>query len=111
MTGTDSFAGAILSGSHSLNAKGTTAVSGLTIGGTTTFNDTSAVTESGGSVTLGDAAGDVAKLIIGSTGAWDILDDSGIGLGTSNSSSVSNSGLFEKTLGGGTERDRAEIRQ
>lgn len=102
LTGTDSFAGATLSGSHNLNAKGTTAVSDLTIGGTTAFNDTNAVTESGGSATVGDAAGDVAKLTIAAGAAWDILDDSGIGLGASTSSSISNSGLFEKTLGAGT---------
>ena len=57
--------------------------------------------------------------MIASTGSWDILDDSGIGLGSSpsggrtgngngggngggNGSFISNSGLFEKTGGSGT---------
>jgi hypothetical protein len=96
LTGTDSFAGATTS------AKGTTAVSGLTIGGTTTFDNTGSLTESGGDVTLGDAAGDVAKLLNGTAGTWDITDDSGIGLGSSTLSSITNSGLFEKTGGTGT---------
>jgi len=37
LTGVDDFAGATTSGSHILYAEGTTTVSGLTIGGTTTF--------------------------------------------------------------------------
>jgi hypothetical protein len=40
--------------------------------------------------------------MIASTGIWDILGDSGIGLGSSPSSLISNSGLFEKTDGSGT---------
>jgi hypothetical protein len=57
---------------------------------------------SSGPATLGDAAGDLAQLMIASTGSWDIHDDSGIGLGNSPSSLISNSGLFEKTGGSGT---------
>ena len=103
LTGTnDSFAGATTGGSHILYAKGTTSVSGLTIGGTTTFDNIGALTQSGGDVTLGDAAGDVARLLNASTGAWEITDDSGIGLGSSHVLSITNSGLFEKTGGTGT---------
>jgi hypothetical protein len=102
LTGTDAFTGAATSGSQVLYAEGTTTVSGLTIGGTTTFDDTNQVMESGGSATVGDAAGDVARLQIASGAAWDILDDSGIGLGSSTASSIGNSGLLEKTGGTGT---------
>jgi hypothetical protein len=102
LTGTDSFAGATTSGSHVLNAKGTISVAGLTIGGTATFNDIGTLIENGGSVTVGDSLGDVAKLSIASTGTWDILDKSGIGHGLSTASSISNSGLLEKTPGTGT---------
>ena len=77
-------------------------MSGLTIGGTTTFSDGGALTESGGSTTLGDAAGEVARLTIASTGTWDILDDSGIARGKSTASAITNSGLLEKTGGTGT---------
>jgi hypothetical protein len=81
-----------------------------TLGGDSTFAATTvssgslivAGDVSGGATTLGDPAGDLAQLIIASTGAWDILDDSGIGLGGSAPSSISNSGLFEKTGGAGT---------
>ena len=81
-----------------------------TLGGDSTFGATTvssgklvvAGDVSSGPATLGDAAGDLAQLMIASTGSWDILDDSGIGLGSSTSSLISNSGLFEKTSGSGT---------
>ena len=82
---------------------------GWTLGGDSTFGATTvssgklvvAGDVSGGTTTLGDPAGDLAQLMIASTGRWDILDDSGIGLGSSPSSFISNSGLFEKTGGSG----------
>jgi hypothetical protein len=81
-----------------------------TLGGDSTFGATTvssgrlvvAGDVSGGTTTLGDPAGDLAQLLIASTGRWDILNDSGIGLGSSPSSFISNSGLFEKTGGSGT---------
>jgi hypothetical protein len=81
-----------------------------TLGGDSTFGATTvssgrlvvAGDVSGGTTTLGDAAGDLAQLMIASTGIWDILNDSGIGLGSSPSSFISNSGRFEKTGGSGT---------
>ena len=81
-----------------------------TLGGDSTFGATTvssgtlvvAGNLSSGPATLGDAAGDLAQLGIASTGSWDILGDSGIGLGSSPSSFISNSGLFEKTGGSGT---------
>jgi hypothetical protein len=80
-----------------------------TLGGDSTFGATTvsgslivAGDVSGGPTTLGDPAGDVAKLVIASTGTWNILDDSSIGLSGSTPSFVSNSGLFEKTGGSGT---------
>jgi hypothetical protein len=102
LTGTDTFSGATISGSHILYAEGATAISGLTIGGTTIFDNTKSLTQSGGDVTVGDAGGDVAKLRNASTGTWDIADDSGIGLGSSALSNIANYGLFEKTGGTGT---------
>ncbi len=103
LTGANSFAGAALGGSsHTLTDSGAAAVSGLTIGGTTTFKNTNTLTESGGAVTVGGASGAVAQLVNASTGTWDIADDSGIGLGSSALSSITNNGLFEKTGGTGT---------
>ena len=83
---------------------------GWTLGGDSTFGATTVSSGklvvagdlSSGPATLGDAAGDLAQLMIASTGSWDIHDDSGIGLGNSPSSFISNSGLFEKTGGSGT---------
>ena len=57
---------------------------------------------SSGPATLGDPAGDLAQLMIASTGSWDILGASGIGLGSSPLPFISNSGLLEKTGGSGT---------
>ena len=76
----------------------------LTFGATTVSSGKLVVAGdlSSGPATLGDAAGDLAQLMIASTGSWDILGDSGIGLGNSPSSLISNSGLFEKTDGSGT---------
>ena len=81
-----------------------------TLGGDSTFGATTvssgslivAGDVSGGATTLGDPAGDLAQLVIASTGAWDLLGDSGIGLGGSAPSLISNSGLLEKTGGTGT---------
>jgi hypothetical protein len=81
-----------------------------TLGGDSTFGATTVSSAklvvagnlTSGPMTLGDQASDLAQLMIASTGSWDILGDSGIGLGSSPSSFISNSGLFEKTDGGGT---------
>ena len=104
LIGPTSFSGATIGsvGARTLTNSGATTVSGLTIGGTTTFANNKTLTESGGAVTLGDASGDVAKIVNASTGIWDFADDSGIGLGSSSLSSIANSGLFEKTGGTGT---------
>ncbi len=75
----------------------------LTIGADTAFHNKKTVTQSGGSVTLGDASRKgAAQLFNAPNATWDITDDSGIGLGPSTSSSITNSGLFEKTGGTGT---------
>jgi hypothetical protein len=80
-----------------------------TLGGDSTFGATTvsgrlvvAGDASSGATTLGDPAGDLGQLVIASTGAWDLLGDSGIGLGGPAPSSIMNSGLFEKTGGTGT---------
>jgi hypothetical protein len=82
---------------------------GWTLGGDSTFGATTvssgklvvAGNLASGPATLGDPAGDLAQLVIASTGIWDIRDDSGIGLASSPSSFISNSGRFEKTGGSG----------
>ena len=102
LTGTDAFSSATMSGAGALDANGTTTAAGLTIGGTTTFSDGGTLTESGGSNTLGDSAGDVAKLAIAAAGTWDIKDNSGIAHGSSDASYIDNAGKFEKTGGTGT---------
>jgi len=104
LTGAATFAGGtVVDGSHMhiLYTTGTTTVSGLTIGGTVQWQNTNALSESGGSVTLGDASGDEAMLWNTKNATYDLLDDSGIGLGASTASNIKNAGLFEKTGGTG----------
>ena len=54
LTGAATFAGGTVNGSKLLETEGTTTVSGLTIGGTVQWENTAAVTQSGGTVTIGD---------------------------------------------------------
>ncbi len=102
LSGAATFAGGTVDGSKFLYTEGTTTVSGLTIGGTVEWENTNTVNESGGSATIGDASGDKAGLDTTSTGTYDILDNSGIGIGASTASWVGDAGLFEKTGGAGT---------
>ncbi len=101
LTGAATFAGGTVDGSKLLETEGTTTVSGLTIGGTVQWENTAAVTQSGGTVTIGDASGDKAFLNNTSTGTYDIADDSGIDRGSSTASDILNAGLIEKTGGTG----------
>src|SRR5208283_575109 len=78
LSGADTFSGGTVSGSRLLETEGTTTVSGLTIGGTAEWENTKAVTQSGGTVTIGDATGDKAFLDNISTGTYDISGNGGI---------------------------------
>jgi hypothetical protein len=103
LSGATTFTGGTVDGSNILFTVGTTTVSGLTIGGTVEWENTKTVNQSGGNVTLGDnIAADEAILFNTSAATYDILDDSGIGLGASMASFIKNTGLFEKTGGTGT---------
>ena len=103
LSGAAIFAGGTVDGSKLLYTEGTTTVSGLTIGGTVEWENINTVNQSGGNVTLGDnIPADEAILFNTSVATYDILDDSGIGLGASMASFIKNTGLFEKTGGTGT---------
>ena len=97
------FAGGTVDGSNFLYTEGTTAVSGLTIGGTVEWENTNTVNQSGGNVTLGDNIPADEAILFNTSGAtYDILDNSGIGLGASAASDINNVGLLEKTGGTAT---------
>src|SRR5208282_4608690 len=67
------------------------------------WENTNTVNQSSGNVTLGDnIATDEAVLYNIPMATYDILDNSGIGLGASTASYLDNTGLFEKTGGAGT---------
>src|SRR5208337_3958213 len=57
------------------------------------------VTQSGGTVTIGDSSGDEAFLDNISTGSYDIAGAGGVGQGSSTASYIDNAGLFEITSG------------
>ena len=102
LSGADTFAGGTVDGAKLLVTEGTTAVSGLTIGGTAEWENTNTATESGGTVTIGDSSGDKAFLNNTAAATYDIGDNSGIARGSSTASYIKNVGLFEKTGGTGT---------
>jgi hypothetical protein len=80
-----------------LTTIGTTTVSDVLIG-TAEWRNAGTVKQKGGDVTVGDGA----AALLDNAGTYDILDNSGIDLGASGSSLITNSGLFEKTGGTGT---------
>jgi len=101
LSSTATFAGGTVDGSNFLYTEGTTTVSDLTIGGTVEWQNTNTVNQSGENVTLGDnISTDEAILYNTPKATYDILDNSGIGLGASTASYIHNGGLFEKTGGG-----------
>ena len=56
LTGADTFSGGTVDGSNLLETEGTTTISGLTIGGTVEWENTTTVTQSGGTGTIDDAS-------------------------------------------------------
>ena len=102
LNGADTFSGGTVDGSNSLETEGTTKVSGLTIGGTAEWENTTTVTQSGGTGTIDDATGVEPFLDNMSTGTYDIADNSGITLGSSTASFIVNAGLLEKMGGTST---------
>ncbi len=109
LNGANSFSGATLTGAHALMVTAASSVSGLTIGGTTNFENSGTLTQSGGTVTVGDSIGDAAALFNFAPGTYDIADDSGIAQGTSTASLFVNYGLFAKTGGTGTSAVLASV--
>jgi hypothetical protein len=102
LSGANSFSDATVTGVHTLFDNAVSSVSGLTIGGTATFQNCKTLTQSGGTVTVGDSTGATAILFNAATGIYDITDNSGVARGTSTASLFANNGLFEKTGGTGT---------
>jgi hypothetical protein len=73
----------------------------LLIGGTATLNIENTLTVSG-ALQIGDTSANAAKAVITAAGIYDLVADVGIARGSSAASTLTNSGLFEKTAGTGT---------
>jgi hypothetical protein len=100
LKGYATFAGATTSGANALIDDADTSMTGLTIGGAGFVNE-GLLTQSATSVILGDAHDRAAMLINNAGAVWNFAYDSGIALGGSSLSSISNYGLIEKTGGAG----------
>ena len=101
LSGAATFAGGTVDGSNFLYTEGTTTVSGLTIGGTVEWENTNAVNQSGGKVTIGDnlrRRGDPLQHCEGDLRHSRRQRDR---LGASTASYIKNAGLLEKTGGTG----------
>jgi hypothetical protein len=102
LKGAAAFAGGTVDGAKLLETEGTTTISGLTIGGTVEWENTKTVTQTGGTVTIGDSSGDKAFLDNTATGAYDITGASAVGQGSSTASYINNAGLIEQSGGTGS---------
>ncbi len=100
LTGAATFnTGAVVNGAGTLALTKAT-LAGLTVGGTATLKDVGTVDQSG-AITIGDAAGNAAKLTIGKGDTYKIDGDVGIARGTSHSSSLVDSGTLIRSSGVG----------
>jgi hypothetical protein len=104
LTGAASFIGfegnAVVTGTGTLFTRGATQISGLILGGDSTLSNSQTITETG-NLQIGDGSGKAATLSNAVNGVYDLVNDSGIGIGSSMASSFVNAGLFEKTAGTG----------
>jgi hypothetical protein len=93
--------GARIIGGGTLTTSGTTQLGGLTVGGTSLYSNTGTINAIG-NLTVGDGSGMAAHFANAAKGIYDLVTDSGIGVGASMASAFTNNGLFEKTFGTGT---------
>jgi hypothetical protein len=99
LLGATIFSGAAVNGAYALSLQGATSISRLAIGGTVAVTNSATVTQSGGTVKVGD--GTTAAATLANNGTWAIADDSGVTRGASAASSLISAGTFEKTGGAG----------
>lgn len=100
LTGPATFnAGAVVDGAGTLALTKAT-LAGLTVGGTATVSDVGTVDQTG-AITIGDAAGNAAKLTIGKGDTYKIDGNVGIARGTSHLSSLVDSGTLIRSSGTG----------
>ena len=93
----------VITGSGTLKLAHAATFEGATvdIGGTAHLAITSKVIVTG-TLQIGDGSSNTAQAVLGSTGTYDLLADTGVSRGASEASTFTNNGLFEKTAGTGT---------
>jgi hypothetical protein len=98
LTGTASFHQDTVDGAGRLTTAGTTTVNQATLGGTAQWYNTGTLSLTGGTLTVGDGAGNVATFNNQLGGVLDLAGNVNIGVGTADSV-FKNQGLLAKTAG------------
>jgi hypothetical protein len=107
LTGSSSLSGTI-DGKGSLITSGGVLLSGLTLGGSVTWRDNATVKQSS-TTTIGDSSGNAAEIVNEAHGVYNVVNDSGINIGTALASQFINNGLVVVTAGSGTSTINADF--
>jgi hypothetical protein len=99
LSGTASFYHDTIDGAGQVRTAGTTTVNQVTLGGTAQWYNTGTLNLTGGMLTVGDGAGNVATFNNQAAGVFDLAGNTNIGVGTA-VSIFKNQGLLAKTAGG-----------
>jgi hypothetical protein len=98
LTGPASFTRDTIDGAGRLTTKGTTTVSQSALGGTAQWYNSGTLSLTGGTLTVGDNAGNKAAFVNQATGIFDLAGNVNIGIGTG-ASIFTNQGQLAKTVG------------
>jgi hypothetical protein len=93
--------GSIINGGGTLSLAGTTQLAGLTVGSTSLLSNAGTI-DAAGNLQVGDGSGKAAEFLNAAKSVYDLVNNSGISVGSSLLSDFVNNGLFEKTAGSGT---------
>jgi hypothetical protein len=91
--------GSIINGGGTLSLTGTTQLAGLTVGSTSLLSNAGTI-NAAGNLQVGDSSGKAAEFLNAAKSIYDLVNTSGISVGSSLLSDFVNNGLFEKTSSG-----------
>jgi hypothetical protein len=98
LSGTASFYHDTIDGAGQVTTAGSTTANQVTLGGTAQWYNTGTLSLTGGTLTVGDSAGDIATFNNQAAGVFDLAGNSSIGVGTA-ASIFKNQGLLAKMAG------------
>ncbi len=102
VSGATTLQNATVDGVDSFDTRGATSVAGATIGGSVHWINSGTVTQTGGTVTIGDGSSSAAVINNLAGATWIVTDGSGLGQGLSTGSRFVNAGTYWKTSTGVT---------